>query len=60
MKTLTFLFEFYESVHDEWHAKFEEYAAQTMPQAESQFFADYPEGRIINRYVAARDVEVSA
>lgn len=60
MKTLTFLFEYYENTNDEWHAEFAEYTAQTMPQAENNLFADYPAARIINRYVAARDAEVPA
>ena len=60
MRKLTFLFEFYESVHDESYARYEEYAAETLPRAENNLISDYPEVRIINTYVRARDVELPA
>jgi hypothetical protein len=60
MKKLTFLFEFYESVHNESYARFEEYPAETLPRAENNLISDYPEARIINTYVSTRDVEIPA
>jgi hypothetical protein len=51
MKTLTYLFEFYENTADEWHSEFGDFASETLAEAITRFAEEYPQGRIINHYV---------
>jgi len=59
MKTVIYLFEFYEHKDSEVYAVYEEYLGQSKEQALENLFAAYPDARVINSYIHTHSLETT-